>query len=46
MIPTWFIELALIFLFVIPILCLCLFFLISAEIMSNQEKRKEVSNEG
>ena len=40
MIPTWFIELALIFIFVIPLLALCLFFLISAEIMTNQERKR------
>ena len=41
MIPVWFIKMTLIFLFGVPLLALCLFFLIAAEIMTRNDKMKE-----
>lgn len=39
--PLWFIELALIFIFVIPIICLLAFALLAAIMMDIQEKEKK-----
>ena len=38
--PLWFIELALIFIFVIPMMCLIAFGLIAGMVMEHEERKK------
>ena len=39
--PLWFIKLALIFIFVIPIMCLITFAIIAGMVMDYEERKKE-----